>query len=99
MLGRSAIKYLDDVAKDLIYFNRDIDGYYEKEYFREREIRLAREKQEREFNQAKQCAKNKISRLCYIDKNIYLERIDELVKFEQISEINRIVSVKLNRKI
>ncbi|MFS9190739.1 NYN domain-containing protein [Streptococcus parasanguinis] len=87
------IKYLDDVAKDLIYFNRDIDGYYEKEYFREREIRLAREKQEREFNQAKQCAKNKISRLCYIDKNIYLERIDELVKFEQISEINRIVSV------
>ena len=88
-----AIKYLDDVAEDLIYFNRDIDGYYEKEYFREREIRLAREKQEREFNQAKQCAKNKISRLCYIDKNIYLERIDELVKFEQISEINRIVSV------
>ena len=87
------IKYLDDVAKDLIYFNRDIDGYYEKEYFREREIRLAREKQEREFNQAKQCTKNKISRLCYIDKNIYLERIDELVKFEQISEINRIVSV------
>ena len=87
------IKYLDDVAEDLIYFNRDIDGYYEKEYFREREIRLAREKQEREFNQAKQCAKNKISRLCYIDKNIYLERIDELVKFEQISEINRIVSV------
>ena len=87
------IKYIDDVAKDLIYFNRDIDGYYEKEYFREREIRLAREKQEREFNQAKQCAKNKISRLCYIDKNIYLERIDELVKFEQISEINRIVSV------
>ena len=85
------IKYLDDVAKDLIYFNRDIDGYYEKEYFREREIRLAREKQEREFNQAKQCAKNKISRLCYIDKNIYLERIDELVKFEQISEIDSIV--------
>ena len=38
------IKYLDDVAEDLIYFNRDIDGYYEKEYFREREIRLAREK-------------------------------------------------------
>ena len=86
------IKYLDDVAKDLIYFNRDIDGYYEKEYFREREIRLAREKQEREFNQAKQCAKNKISRLCYIDKNIYLEQIDGLVNFEQISEINSIVS-------
>lgn len=86
------IKYLDDVAEDLIYFNRDIDGYYEKEYFREREIRLAREKQEREFNQAKQCAKNKISRLCYIDKNIYLEQIDELVNFEQISEINSIVS-------
>lgn len=86
------IKYLDDVAEDLIYFNRDIDGYYEKEYFREREIRLAREKQEREFNQAKQCAKNKISRLCYIDKNIYLERIDELVNFEQISEIDSIVS-------
>ena len=86
------IKYLDDVAEDLIYFNRDIDGYYEKEYFREREIRLAREKQEREFNQAKQCAKNKISRLCYIDKNIYLERIDELVNFEQISDIDRIVS-------
>ena len=86
------IKYLDDVAEDLIYFNRDIDGYYEKEYFREREIRLAREKQEREFNQAKQCAKNKISRLCYIDKNIYLEQIDGLVNFEQISEINSIVS-------
>lgn len=86
------IKYLDDVAEDLIYFNRDNDGYYEKEYFREREIRLAREKQDREFNQAKQSAKNKISRLCYIDKNIYLERIDELVNFEQISEINRIVS-------
>ena len=86
------IKYLDDVAEDLIYFNRDIDGYYEKEYFREREIRLAREKQEREFNQAKQCAKNKISRLCYIDKNIYLERIDELVNFEQILEIDSIVS-------
>ena len=86
------IKYLDDVAEDLIYFNRDNDGYYEKEYFREREIRLAREKQDREFNQAKQYAKNKISRLCYIDKNIYLKRIDELVNFEQISEINRIVS-------
>ena len=25
------IKYLDDVAEDLIYFNRDIDGFYEKE--------------------------------------------------------------------
>ncbi len=29
-----AIKYLDDVAEDLIYFNRDIDGYYEKEYLK-----------------------------------------------------------------
>ena len=62
------IKYLDDVAEDLIYFNRDIDGYYEKEYLKEREIRLAREKQVIEFNQAKQGAKNKISRLRYIDK-------------------------------
>ena len=86
------IKYLDDVAEDLIYFNRDIDGYYEKEYLKEREIRLAREKQLIEFNQAKQGAKNKISRLRYIDKNIYLERIDELVNFEQISDIDRIVS-------
>jgi len=86
------IKYLDDVAEDLIYFNRDIDGYYEKEYLKEREIRLAREKQVIEFNQAKQGAKNKISRLRYIDKNIYLERIDELVNFEQISDIDRIVS-------
>lgn len=93
------IKYLDDVAEDLIYFNRDIDGYYEKEYFREREIRLAREKQEREFNQAKQWAKNKISRLRYIDKNIYLERIDELVNFEQISEIDSIVSAAKSKDL
>jgi hypothetical protein len=49
-------------------------------------------KQVIEFNQAKQGAKNKISRLRYIDKNIYLERIDELVNFEQISDIDRIVS-------
>lgn len=88
-----AIKYLDYVAEDLIYFNRDIDGYYEKEYLKEREIRLAREKQEREFNQTKQGAKNQISGLCYVDKNIYLERIDKLVDFERISEIKKIVSV------
>lgn len=88
-----AIKYLDDVAEDLIYFNLDIDGYYEKEYFKEREIRLAREKQEREFNQTKQDAKNQISGLYYIDKNIYLKRIDKLVDFEQILEIKKIVSV------
>lgn len=87
------IKYLDDVAEDLIYFNRVIDGYYGKEYFKEREIRLAREKQVREFNQVKQNANNQISSLNYIDKNIYLEQIDKLVDFEQMSEINRIVSV------
>ena len=88
-----AIKYLDDVAEDLIYFNLDIDGYYEKEYFKEREIRLAREKQELEFNQVKQNANNQISSLNYIDKNIYLEQIDKLVDFEQILEIKKIVSV------
>lgn len=87
------IKYLDDVAEDLIYFNRDIDGFYEKEYFKEREIRLAREKQEREFNQAKQDAKNEISGLYCIDKNIYLDRINKLVDFQQIFEIKKIVSV------
>jgi hypothetical protein len=87
------IKYLDDVAEDLIYFNRDIDGFYEKEYFKEREIRLAREKQEREFDQAKQDAKNEISGLYYIDKNIYLDRINKLVDFQQIFEIKKIVSV------
>lgn len=87
------IKYLDDVAEDLIYFNRVIDGYYEKEYFKEREIRLASEKQEREFNQVKQNANNQISSFNYIDKNIYLEQIDKLVDFGQISEIKKIVSV------
>lgn len=93
------IKYLDDVAEDLIYFTRDIDGYYEKEYFKERKIRLAREKKEREFNQVKQNANNQISRLCYIDKNIYLEQINKLVDFEQISEIKRIVSVAKSKDL
>lgn len=93
------IKYLDDVAEDLIYFTRDIDGYYEKEYFKERKIRLAREKKEREFNQVKQNANNQISRLCYIDKNIYLEQIKKLVDFEQISEIKRIVSVAKSKDL
>lgn len=93
------IKYLDDVAEDLIYFTRDIDGYYEKEYFKERKIRLAREKKEREFNQVKQNANNQISRLCYIEKNIYLEQINKLVDFEQISEINRIVSVAKSKDL
>lgn len=93
------IKYLDDVAEDLIYFTRDIDGYYEKEYFKERKIRLAREKKERELNQVKQNANNQISRLCYIDKNIYLEQINKLVDFEQISEIKRIVSVAKSKDL
>lgn len=93
------IKYLDDVAEDLIYFTRDIDGYYEKEYFKERKIRLAREEKEREFNQVKQNANNQISRLCYIDKNIYLEQINKLVDFEQISEIKRIVSVAKSKDL
>lgn len=93
------IKYLDDVAEDLIYFTRDIDGYYEKEYFKERKIRLAREKKEREFNQVKQNANNQITRLCYIDKNIYLEQINKLVDFEQISEIKRIVSVAKSKDL
>lgn len=93
------IKYLDDVAEDLIYFTRDIDGYYEKEYFKERKIRLAREKKERELNQVRQNANNQISRLCYIDKNIYLEQINKLVDFEQISEIKRIVSVAKSKDL
>lgn len=87
------IKYLDDVAENLIYFNHEDNGYVEKEYLGERKFRLAKEKKEREFNKAKQNATNKISKLRYItDRDIYLAKIDELTDFKQISEVDNILS-------
>lgn len=87
------IKYLDDVAENLIYFNYENNGYAKKEYFKEREARCERERQEWEFNQAKQNIKNKISRFQYLtDKDNYLSKIDALTDFEKISEVTNILS-------
>ncbi|EMB78433.1 hypothetical protein SMU50_05179 [Streptococcus mutans 5SM3] len=84
------IKYLDDIADEVVYFN---DGIYQKEYLGERKLRLAREKQEREFNQAKKNAKDEISGLQYITyKDTYWTKIDELTKFEQILEVDNLLS-------
>lgn len=84
------INYLDDIAGEVVYFN---DGIYQKEYLGERKLRLAKEKQEREFNKAKQNATNEISKLRYItDIDIYLTKIDELTDFKQISEVDNILS-------
>lgn len=87
------IKYLDDVADELIYFNYEKDGYWDKEYFKERELRLAREHKEEEFLSTKQDAKNKILRLDYItNKDDYLNQIDKLLNFEDDSIINDIIT-------
>ncbi|MGT2784517.1 NYN domain-containing protein [Streptococcus merionis] len=83
-------KYLDDIADEVVYFNNDS---YSKEYLGNRKLRLAREKQEQEFDQAKKNAKDKISGLQYItDRDIYLAKIDELTDFKQISEVDNILS-------
>lgn len=87
------IKYLDDVAENLIYFKYENNGYVKNEYFKERETRHERERQEREFNQVKQNIKNKISRFQYLtDKDKYIYQIDELTDSEQILEVANILS-------
>lgn len=84
------IKYLDDIADDVVYFN---DGIHQKEYLGARKFRLIREKQEQKLTKAKKDAKNEIFKLQYItNKDVYLTKIDELVDFEQISEIDNILS-------
>lgn len=84
------IHYLDDVADEVVYFN---DGTYPKEYLGERELRLEREGQELRLNKAKQSAKNKIKSLQYItNQDDYLIKIDEIIDFEQISEVNNILN-------
>lgn len=85
------INYLDDVADEVVYFN---DGIYPREYLGERKLRLEREGQERKLNQAKQNAKNKILNLQYVtNQDDYLIKIDEIIDFEQISEVNNILNV------
>lgn len=84
------IHYLDDVADEVVYFN---DGTYPKEYLGERQLRLERERQELRLNKAKQSAKNKIISLQYItNQDDYLIKIDEIIDFEQISEVNNILN-------
>ena len=84
------IHYLDDVADEVVYFN---DGTYPKEYLGERKLRLERERQELRLNKAKQSAKNKIISLQYItNQDDYLIKIDEIIDFEQISEVNNILN-------
>lgn len=84
------IKFLDDIADEVVYFN---NSTYQKEYLGERNLRLAREEQEQEFNQTKYNAQNKISRFEYLDdKDKYIYQIDELTDSEQISEVANILS-------
>lgn len=87
------INYLDDIEEDIIYFNYEIDNYIEKEYLRDRKIRIANEEKKRKFNNIRQDTKDKIAKLQYLDnKYFYIDEINELVDIEQISEINNILT-------
>lgn len=88
------IKYLDEIAGDLIYFNREQNGWFEREYLDERNIRCAREKQEQKFEQDKEDARKKLSRLQYLtNKGLYLSKINDLSSSEQSLKIDNILNL------
>ncbi|CAM4234433.1 hypothetical protein AT575_00290 [Streptococcus penaeicida] len=101
----SKINYLDEVAENLIYFNHDEEGYFKKEYLRERLIRLDKEKKEKEFKQFQDASNQKVKNLFYLDEDIQQNFVNQINKSTTQASINEILETatiednKLKEKI
>ena len=86
------VKYLDDIQDNLVFFDMEFDGIYQKEYLGNRKKRLEKEERVKRFSQAKENALNNILNLNHLDdKDKYLNQIHSLTDVKQVSEIDNIL--------